>query len=168
MASKESFDITTGVDLQEVDNAVNQAQKELANRYDFKGVKFTIEFDRKEGKVAIHAPDAYKLEAIWDVLQSKFIRRDVALKNLHRGKVEDAAMGTVRQNVELVQGLSSEIAREVVKTLKEAKLKRVQATIMEDQVRVTGPKRDDLQEVIHLLKEKDFGVELKFGNYRST
>jgi uncharacterized protein YajQ (UPF0234 family) len=167
MASKESFDVTTGVDLQEVDNAVNQARKELVNRYDFKGVKFSIDFDRKEGSLTIHAPDGYKLEAIWDVLESKLIRRNVPLKNLKRGKIEDAAAGTVRQGIELVQGLSSEIAREVVKAIKDAKLKRVQAAIQENQVRVSGPKRDDLQEVIHLLKEADFGVELHFGNYRS-
>ncbi len=167
MASKESFDVTTGVDLQEVDNAVNQALKELINRYDFKGVKFSIDLDRKEGALTIPAPDAYKLEAIWDVLQTKLLRRNVPLKNLSRGKIEDAASGTVRQKIELVQGLSSEIAREVVKAIKDAKLKRVQAAIQENQVRVTGPKRDDLQEVIHLLKESDFGVELQFGNFRS-
>jgi hypothetical protein len=167
MASKESFDVTTGVDLQEVDNAVNQALKELINRYDFKGVKFAIDLDRKEGTLTIPAPDAYKLEAIWDVLETKLIRRNVPLKNLSRGKVEDAASGTVRQKIDLVQGLSSEIAREVVKAIKDAKLKRVQAAIQENQVRVTGPKRDDLQEVIHLLKETDFGVELHFGNFRS-
>ena len=167
MASKESFDVTTGVDLQEVDNAVNQALKELINRYDFKGVKFSIDLDRKEGALTIPAPDAYKLEAIWDVLQTKLLRRNVPLKNLSRGKIEDAASGTVRQKIDLVQGLSSEIAREVVKAIKDAKLKRVQAAIQENQVRVTGPKRDDLQEVIHLLKESDFGVELQFGNFRS-
>ena len=168
MAAKESFDITTGMDLQEVDNAVNQARKELANRYDFKGVKFTMELDRKEGEIVLTAPDAFKLEAVWDVLQSKLVRRSVPLKNVKRGRVEDAAGGTVRVRAELVQGLSIEIAREIVKIIKAAKLKRVQAAIQEDQVRVSGPKRDDLQEVIHLLKEKDFGVELKFGNYRSN
>ncbi len=168
MAAKESFDITTGVDLQEVDNAVNQARKELINRYDFKGVKFEIDFDRKEGALVLAGPDGYKLEAVWDVLQSKMIRRGVPLKNLQRGKLEDAAAGTVRQKIDLVQGLSSELAREIVKAIKDAKLKRVQAAIMEDQVRVTGPKRDDLQEVIQMLKDKDFGVELRFGNYRSA
>jgi uncharacterized protein YajQ (UPF0234 family) len=168
MASKESFDITTGVDLQEIDNAVNQTLKELTTRYDFKAVKFSVDFDRKEATVDIRGPDAYKVNAIWDVLQGKLIRRNVPLKNVKPGKIEDAAAGTVRQKLELVQGLSSELAREIVKAIKEAKLKRVQATIMEDQVRVSGPKRDDLQEVIHMLKDTDFGVELKFGNYRST
>jgi hypothetical protein len=167
MAAKESFDVSTGVDLQEVDNAVNQAQKELSTRYDFKNVKFQIEFDRKGNALQLSAPDHTKLDAIWDTLQSKMVRRGVPLRNLHRGKVDDATGGTLRLRVDLVQGLSTEIAREVVKTLKEAKLKRVQAAIQEDQVRVTGPSRDDLQEAIRLLKAGDFGVELKFGNFRS-
>jgi len=168
MASKESFDVTTGVDLQEIDNAVNQTLKELTTRYDFKAVKFSIEFDRKAGTIDIHGPDTFKVNAIWDVLQGKLIRRSVPLKNVKPGKIEDASGGTVRQKLELVQGLSSELAREIVKAIKDAKLKRVQASIMEDQVRVTGPKRDDLQEVIQLLKGMDLEVELKFGNYRST
>jgi uncharacterized protein YajQ (UPF0234 family) len=167
MAAKESFDITTGVDLQEVDNAVNQALKELSQRFDFKNVKFSIELDRKEGKLMVGAPDTFKLEAIWATLEGRLVRREVPLKNLSRGKVEEAFQGTVRQSVDLVQGISSDLAREIVKTIKNAKLKRVQATIQENQVRVTGPKRDDLQDVITLLKDQDFGVELKFGNYRS-
>ena len=164
---KESFDVTTGVDLQEVDNAVNQTRKELSQRYDFKGVVFSVDLDRKSNEITVSAPDNFKLDAIWDVLQGKMIRRGVPVKNLKRGKAEDAAGGTARIKVELVQGLSMEIAKDVVKTVKEAKLKKVQAAIQENQVRISGPKRDDLQEVISLLKDKDFGVELEFGNYRS-
>ncbi len=167
MAAKESFDITTGVDLQEVDNAVNQAKKELTQRYDFKNVKFGIDLDRKDGKLTLSAPDTFKLEAVWSTLQGRLVRREVPLKNLSREKIQEASLGTVRQVVTLVQGIDSDLAREIVATIKKAKLKKVQAAIQDEQVRVTGPKRDDLQEVIALLKDKDFGVELKFGNYRS-
>jgi cyclic-di-GMP-binding protein len=168
MAAKESFDITTGVDLQEIDNAVNQTVKELSTRFDFKGVKFTIDLDRKEGELRLAASDEGKLNAVWDVLQTRLVRRGVPLRNVQKGKVEVAAGSSVRMTAKLVQGLEIEIAREIVKAIKEAGLKKVQSAIQEDQVRVSGPVRDDLQAVIRLLKEKDFGVELKFGNYRSS
>lgn len=166
MADNQSFDITTGCDLQEVDNAVNQAQKELGQRYDFKGVKFTIEFKRAENKVLLAAPDEFKLNAIWDVLQTKMIRRGVPIKNLKRGNLQEAGGSTVRQEIDLQQGIPGDIAKDIVKFIKDQKLKKVQASIQQDQVRVTSPSRDDLQTAIGLLKKEDFGIELKFGNYR--
>ena len=168
MAGIQSFDITTGCDLQEVDNAVNQATKEIQQRYDFKGLKVSIEFRRSENKIVSHAPDEYKLKAMWDVLQEKMVRRKVPIRNLQPGKVAPAAGGAVQQEVALQQGIPTETARAIVKFIKEQKLKKVQAEIQSDQVRVSSPSRDDLQMVIALLRERDFGVELNFGNYRGT
>lgn len=166
MAKTESFDVTTGVDLQEVDNAVNQASKEIAQRYDFKNLKVEIELDRKENKIRIDAPDSYKLEAIWEVLISKLVKRAVPTKNMHRGKIEEGTQGRARQIVDLVQGIEQEIAKKIVKVVKDSPLKKVQASIQGDQVRIAGPSRDDLQEAMNLLRGEDFGIELKFGNYR--
>ena len=163
-----SFDVTTGVDFMEVHNAVTQATKEITQRYDFKGLRVTIELDQKEKKISLAAPDEYKLGAIWDVLQSKMVRRQVPLKNLKAGKIEPAAMSSVRQTIEIQDGLTADMAREIVRVLKDAKLKKVQSAIQGDTVRVSSPSKDDLQGVITLLKEKDFGVELKFGNYRTN
>ena len=168
MASTQSFDITTGCDLQEVDNAVNQAMKEIRQRYDFKGLDVGIDFRRAESKLVLHAPDDFKLRAMWDVVQEKMVRRRVPLKNLQHGKVMPAAGSTVTQEVNLQQGITIETARDIVKFIKEQKMRRVQAEIQGDQVRVSSPSRDDLQAVIGRIKEKDFGVELNFGNYRST
>ena len=151
MPQQVSFDVTTGVDLQEVDNAVNQAQKEISQRYDFKGSPATIELNRTEGNITLTAENDYKMNALWDVLQSKLIRRSVSVKNLDPGEIEPAGGDT---------------AKKVAATIKDAKLKKVQAAIQGDQVRVSSPSRDDLQEAISLLRSKDFGVELKFGNYR--
>jgi uncharacterized protein YajQ (UPF0234 family) len=167
MAANQSFDVTTGCDLQEVDNAVNQTIKEINQRYDFKGVKIGIDFRRDDGKIVLTAPDDYKLQASWEILQSKMVRRQVPLKNLHQGNVEPAGGATVRQEITLQQGIPTDTARAIVKYIKDRKLKKVQASIQKDQVRVTSPSRDELQNVIGLLKEKDFGVELTFGNYRS-
>jgi cyclic-di-GMP-binding protein len=167
MAGSQSFDITTGCDLQEVDNAVNQALKEVRQRYDFKGLNVDIEYQRAENKLVLHAPDEFKLAALWEVLQQKMVRRKVPLRNLHLGNVVAAGGDTVRQDVELQQGLTSEVARAIVKFIKEQKIKRVQAEIQADQVRISSPSRDDLQRVIGLLREQDYGVELKFGNYRT-
>jgi len=167
MAANQSFDITTGCDLQEVDNAVNQTIKEINQRYDFKGVKVGIDFRRDDGKIVLTAPDDYKLKASWEILQSKMVRRQVPLKNLKEGSVEPAGGATVRQEITLQQGIPTETARAIVKYLKDKKLKKVQASIQKDQVRVTSPSRDELQNVIGLLKEEDFGIELDFGNYRS-
>ena len=166
MAQQASFDVTTGVDLQEVDNAVNQARKEIEQRYDFKGTRCTFEFDRTAGTVMLDADDAYKLEALWDVLQTKLIKRSVPVKNLEPGEIKPAGGDTVKRDIALKMALDGDTAKKVAAAIKEAKLKKVQAAIQGDQVRVTSPSRDDLQEAITLLRKQDFGVELKFGNYR--
>ena len=166
MAQTSSFDVTTGVDLQEVDNAVNQAQKEIAQRYDFKGSKATIEFQRGEGKLVLVADSDFQMDALFDVLQTKLIKRGVSVKNLDIGEIKPAGGDTVRRDVGLKMELDGETAKKVAATIKEAKLKKVQAAIQGEQVRVSSPSRDDLQEAMQLLRAKDFGVELKFGNYR--
>jgi uncharacterized protein YajQ (UPF0234 family) len=166
MAQQSSFDVTTGVDLQEVDNAVNQAQKEIAQRYDFKGSKASIDFRRGEHAIVLVADDEYKMRSLLDVLQSKLIKRGVPVKNLEIGEVRPAGGDTVRREVRLTMALDSDTARKVVAAIKDAKMRKVQAAIQGDQVRVSSPSKDELQGVIALLKEKDFGVELKFGNYR--
>jgi uncharacterized protein YajQ (UPF0234 family) len=167
MAAQFSFDITSHVDLQEVDNALNQARKEVAQRYDFKGSKASIDFDAKESKVTLVADDAFKLNALWEILQTRLVRRNVPVKNLQRGEAQPAANSTVRQEITLQQGIPTEKAKDIIKFLKDAKLKKVQATIQGDQLRVTSPSKDDLQEAMRVLREQDFGVALQFGNYRS-
>ena len=166
MASNPSFDISTGADLQEVDNAVNQALKEIAQRYDFKGTHCTIEFDRGKAEIQLAADDDFRMEALVDVLQPRMIKRGVPVKNLDIGEVKQAAGDTVRRDVKLKMELDAETAKKVAAAIKDAKLKKVQASIQGEQVRVSGPSRDDLQEAIALLKSKDFGVQLQFGNYR--
>jgi uncharacterized protein YajQ (UPF0234 family) len=168
MAGNQSFDITTGCDLQEVDNAVNQAMKEIRQRYDFKGLDVNIDFRRAENKLVLRAPDDFKLRAMWDVVQEKMVRRNVPLKNMEQSKAMPAAGGTVTQEVNLQQGIPIETARAIVKFIKEMRIKKVQGEIQGDQVRVSSPSRDNLQTVMHHIKEKDFGVELKFGNYRTN
>jgi uncharacterized protein YajQ (UPF0234 family) len=167
MAASQSFDITTGCDLQEVDNAVNQAMKEVRQRFDFKGLKVNIDFQRAENKLVLHAPDEFKLAALWEVAQQKMVRRKVPIQNLHLGKITPAGGSTVIQEVDLQQGLPIETARAIVKYIKEQKIKKMQSEIQGDQVRVSSPSRDDLQQVISLLRGKDYGVELNFGNFRS-
>lgn len=166
MAQTYSFDVTTGVDLQEVDNAVNQAQKEIAQRYDFKGSKAAIDFQRAESTLALVADSDFQMTALFDVLQAKLIKRGVPVKNLDIGKIEQAGGDTVRRAVTLKTALDSDTAKKVAAAVKEAKLKKVQASIQAEQVRVTAPDKDDLQAAIQLLRKGDFGVELKFGNYR--
>ena len=166
MAQQSSFDVTTGVDLQEVDNAVNQTQKEIAQRYDFKGSKASIDFRRGENLLVLVADDDFKMRALFDVLQTKMIKRNVSVKNLDVGELKQAGGDTVRRDVKLKMELDAETAKKVAAAIKEAKLKKVQAAIQGEQVRVSGPSRDDLQEAIALLRSKEFGVELKFGNYR--
>ncbi|HYM15852.1 MAG TPA: YajQ family cyclic di-GMP-binding protein [Dehalococcoidia bacterium] len=166
MAGTESFDVTSGVDLQEVDNAVNQARKEIAQRYDFKGQKAEIEYDRKAAKLELHASDEYYLNAMWQVIRERMISRKVPVKNLHRGKMEPAGGATVKQEVELKQGISPDTCRAIVKLIKEQKLKKVQAQIQGDAVRVSSPSRDELQGVMALLRQQDYDVDLQFGNYR--
>lgn len=166
MAITNSFDVTTGVDLQEVDNAVNQAQKEIAQRYDFKGSKASIEFSRTDGKLKLVADDDFKMKALVDVLQGRLIKRGVPIKNLEMGETLPAGGDTVRKEITLRMSLDSDTAKKVAAAIKEAKLKKVQAAIQGDQVRVSSPSKDDLQEAMALLRSKDFGVELQFGNYR--
>ena len=166
MAQNSSFDVTTGVDLQEVDNAVNQAQKEIAQRYDFKGSKAAIEFKRAENLLELVADDDFRMRALFDVVQTKLIKRNVPVKNLDVGDVKQAGGDTVRREIKLKTALDGDTAKKVAAAIKDAKLKKVQAAIQGDQVRVSSPSRDDLQEAIAVLRAKDFGVELKFGNYR--
>ena len=167
MAAINSFDVTSTVDLQEVDNAVNQARKEISQRYDFKGSPAAIELDQKEKTLTLTAEDKFKIGAVWEVLQTRMVRRNVPVKNMKLGEVENASGGTARQVITLQIGIPSETAREIVKLLKDAKLKKVQAAIQGDQVRVSSPSRDDLQAAIQLLRDHDFGIALQFGNYRS-
>jgi uncharacterized protein YajQ (UPF0234 family) len=166
MATACSFDITSKVDLQEVDNALNQARKEVAQRYDFKGAKASIDFDTKESKLVLAADDEFKVNALWEIVSTRLVRRNVPVKNLTRGPAVPSANSTVRQEITLQQGIGSDQAKDIVKFLKESKLKKVQASIQGDQLRVTSPSRDELQEVMRLLREHDFGVALQFGNYR--
>ena len=166
MANVASFDITSGVDLQEVDNAVNQARKEVAQRYDFKGSRAAIDLDRTANTITLTADDDFKMTALWEVLQGRLVRRGVPTKNLTPGELERAANDTVRRVVTLQQGIPTEAAKDIVKFLKDRKLKKVQAAIQADQVRISSPSKDDLQEAIRLLREHDFGVALQFGNYR--
>lgn len=166
MADNNSFDITTGCDLQEVDNAVNQTEKELSQRYDFKGVKFTLELKRADNLITLAAPDDYKIRALYDVLTTKLAKRGVPIENLKSEGVKTVGGGTLKQELKLTQGIDGETAKKIVKFIKDAKLKKVQASIQADQVRVTSPSRDELQNVMALLKGQSFGIELKFGNYR--
>jgi cyclic-di-GMP-binding protein len=166
MADASSFDVTSTIDLQELDNAVNQARKEIAQRYDFKGSCAAIEFDKVANTMGLVAEDTFKMDQVWDVLQTRMIRRNVPVKNMKLGDVEPAASGTVRRKIELQQGISSDAARDIVKYLKEQKLKKVQANIQGDQLRITSPSKDELQEAMRLLRAHDFGVALQFGNYR--
>ena len=166
MAAQASFDITSTVDLQEVDNAVNQARKEIAQRYDFKGSKSSIELKRAENLIELVADDNFKMEAVWEILLGRMTRRGVPVKNLDASEVEPIAGGLVKKTVKLTQGIPIERAKEILQFLKDRKLKKVQASIQADQVRVTSPSKDELQTAMRLLREGDFGVELQFGNYR--
>ena len=166
MASTYSFDVTTGVDMQEVDNAVNQAQKEIAQRYDFKGSKASIEFNREENALILIADDDFRMRALFDVLQAKLIKRGVPVKNLDIGEIKPAGGDTVRRAITLKTALDGDTAKKVSAAIKEAKMKKVQAAIQGDQVRVSSASKDELQAAMQVLRAKDFGVELKFGNYR--
>jgi len=166
MAKDESFDITTGCDLQEVDNAVNQASKEISGRFDFKGVLAEIEFNRADEKINIHTTDEFKLDGIWQSLLARLISRQVPVKNLKREDVERAGGDTVKQTITLVQSIDSETAKKITTFIRDQKLKKVKTQVQGDAVRVTGSSRDELQTVIRSLKEQDWDVELSFGNYR--
>ncbi len=163
--AEHSFDIVSKVDIQEVSNAIHQAMKEIKQRFDFRGSKSNIELDRGRNEILVLSDDAYKLKSVIDVLQSKLIKRKVSLKALHYGKVEDALSGTVKQLISLQQGIPTEKGKEIVKVIKNTKIK-VQAEIQKDQLRVRAKKIDDLQSIINHLKEKDLGIHMEFVNYR--
>jgi len=165
MADTFSFDIVSKVDMQEVDNALNQARKEIIQRYDFKGSKTSIELKQKELEIVLISDDDFKMKAVVDILQSKFVKRSVPLKALTYGAVEPASGGTVRQVIKLQNGIDKENAKLITKMIKDSKL-RVQAQIMEDQVRVTGKSKDDLQSVMTLVRQADLKFAVQFVNYR--
>ncbi len=167
MAGQNSFDIVSKIDLQEVRNAVDQAMKEIKQRFDFKGSKSDITLDDKEKAMILLSDDENKLKSVIDILHTKIIKRGISLKALTYEKLEQALGGTVRQKIKLQDGIPQEKAKEIVRKIKDAKLK-VQAQIQGDQMRITGKNRDDLQAVIALLKEKDLGVDMQFVNYRSS
>jgi uncharacterized protein YajQ (UPF0234 family) len=166
MASTASFDVSTGADLQEVDNAVNQALKEIAQRYDFKGTHCSIEFDREKGEIRLSADDEFRMEALLDVLRGRLIKRAVPVKNLQIGDLVPSTGQSVRRTVALTQGITGEVAKKIVKAIKDGGFKKVQASIQGDEVRVTSPLKDELQSVIAFLRGQEFGIELKFGNFR--
>ncbi|MBX9929202.1 MAG: YajQ family cyclic di-GMP-binding protein [Gemmatimonadaceae bacterium] len=162
-----SFDITTGVDLQEVDNAINQATKEIGQRYDFKDAKVaTVEFDRKAGTIALHADHDMRMRAMWDVVQSKLIRRGVSVKNVDAGEPIPAGGDTLKRTITLKQALDIETSKKISAFIKAAKFKKVQPSIQGDEVRVSAPDKDELQAVIAALRAEEWDVELKFGNFR--
>jgi uncharacterized protein YajQ (UPF0234 family) len=163
--AEHSFDIVSKVDMQEVSNAVQQAMKELGQRFDFRGSKSSLELDSGNNEVLIISDDEYRLKSVIDIFQGKLIKRKVPLKSLNYGKVESALSGTVKQVVSLQQGIPTEKGREIVKMIKNSKLK-VQTEIQKDQLRVRAKKIDDLQSAMQLLKEKDIGIHIEFVNYR--
>jgi uncharacterized protein YajQ (UPF0234 family) len=165
MAAENSFDIACKIDMQEVTNALDQARREIDTRYDLKGSKCGIAIEKTD--ITATAPDDMKLKAVVDILQSRLHKRGVPLKALTYGEVEQASGGTLRQKIALQQGIPIERAKEIVRLIKDSKV-RVQASIQEDQVRVAGKNRDDLQKIIALIKEKDLGIALQFTNYRSA
>ena len=165
MASNASFDISTGADLQEVDNAVNQALKEVAQRYDFKGTHCTIEFDRAKAEIRLAADDQFRMDALVDVLRGRLVKRGAPVKNLKFGDPVAATGGSVRVTVSLTQGIPADTAKKIVKSIKDG-FRKATASIQGDEVRVSSPSKDELQAVIALLRGQDFGIELKFGNYR--
>jgi uncharacterized protein YajQ (UPF0234 family) len=166
MPAVSSFDVTSTVDLQEVDNAINQARKEIAQRYDFKGSMASIDFNKTENTLTLAAEDNMKMNALSDVLHTRLVRRNVPVKNLKLGDIEAASGSTVRRVITLQQGIPSDAARDIIKFLKDQKLKKVQATIQGDQLRISSPSKDELQTAIGLLRGHDFGLALQFGNYR--
>lgn len=165
MADTSSFDVVSKVDMQEVDNALNQARKEIIQRYDFKGSKTSIELKQKEFEIVLISDDDFKMKAVVDIVQNKFIKRSVPLKALTYGTVEQAAGGTVRQTIKLQNGIDKENAKLITTMLKNSKLK-VQAQIMDDQIRVSSKSKDDLQSAIQLLRQADLKFAIQFVNYR--
>lgn len=166
MAALVSFDITSTVDLQEVDNAVNQAKKEIAQRYDFKGSKSSIDLKKAENQIELVADDTFRMDALWDILLGRLVRRNVPVKNLKPSEIEPMGGSLVKRTVELQQGIPGDAAKEIVRFIKDRKFKKVTAAIQADQLRVSAPSKDELQLVMRELRGQDFGVELQFGNYR--
>ena len=166
MADTASFDVTSTIDFAEVDNALNQARKEVGQRYDFKGATADVDLSVADKKLTLTTSDEMKMNALWEILQTRLVRRAVPIKNFKVGDSQPAAGGTVRRVIDIQQGIPIEAAREIVKYLKDKKLKKVQVAIQADQVRVSSPSKDDLQEAMRALREHDFGVALQFGNYR--
>jgi uncharacterized protein YajQ (UPF0234 family) len=166
MASSASFDVSTGADLQEVDNAVNQTLKEIGQRYDFKGTSCTVEFDRAAAVIKVAADDEFRMKQLVDVLMAKCAKRGVPGKNLKVSDLIPAAGTSVRATITLTQGIDQDTAKKIIKGIKDQGFKKVQSTIQGDEIRVTSPSRDELQTVIAFLRSQDFGLELKFGNYR--
>ncbi len=165
MADEHSFDIVSKVDLQEVLNSVQQAMREIGQRFDFKGSKSAVELNKEKHEITLVSDDEAKLKSVTDILQTKLVKRGISLKALIYGKVEQASGGTVRQIITLQQGIPLEKAKEIVKMIKDTKSK-VQSEIQKDQVRVRAKKIDDLQSIIKLVKEKDLGIHIEFINYR--
>jgi uncharacterized protein YajQ (UPF0234 family) len=165
-AASSSFDVTSTIDFQEVDNALNQARKEVGQRYDFKGARADIELSTAEKTLTLTADDEFKMNALWEIIQTRMVRRGVPVKNFKDTDSQPAAGGTVRRVIEIQQGIPIEAAREIVKFIKEKKMKKVQASIQADQVRVSSPSKDELQEAMRQLRDHDFGIALQFGNYR--
>lgn len=166
MAAQSSFDITSPIDFQEVDNALNQTRKEVGQRYDFKGAKADIDLNITEKTLTLATDDEMKMNALWEMVQARLVRRNVPVKNFEVGKSEGASGGTVKRVIKIQEGIPIEAAKEIVKFLKDKKIKKVQGSIQGDQVRVTSPSKDDLQDAMRVLREHDFGVALTFGNYR--
>ena len=166
MAGTSSFDITSTVDFQEVDNALNQARKEVGQRYDFKGATADIDLSPTDKKLTLTADDEFKMTALWEVVQTRLVRRGVPVKNFKVADSQPSGGGTVRRVIDIQQGIPIEAAREIVKFIKDRKLKKVQAAIQADQLRISSPSKDELQEAMRQLREHDFGIALQFGNYR--
>ena len=162
-----TFDIASKIDLTEVLNAIQQTSKEIQTRYDLKDSKSSVELNEKERKILLASSDEYKLKAVSEILGQKLVKRNVPLKGLQYGIVTPAAQGSVRQEIALQQGIPAEKAKDIVKVIKDSKLK-VQASIQGDVVRVSGKERDTLQQVIALLRARDFGIDMQFTNYRSN
>jgi cyclic-di-GMP-binding protein len=162
-----TFDIVSKIDLAEVSNAIQQAMKEIITRYDLKDSKSNIELNEKDNKLVLASADEYRLKAVTEILQSKLVKRNVPLKGLSYGTIQPASGSTVRQEVTLQQGIAKEKASDIVKTIKDSK-KKAQASIQGDLVRVSAKDRDTLQEIIALLKGKDFGIDMQFTNYRTN
>jgi uncharacterized protein YajQ (UPF0234 family) len=166
MATTASFDVTSTVDFAEVENALNQARKEVGQRFDFKGATADIALSTKDKTLTLIADDEFKMNALWEVVQTRLVRRGVPTRNFTVPASEPAAGGMVRRVIQIQQGIPIDAARAIVKCIKEAKLKKVQAAIQADQVRVSSPSKDDLQAAMRVLRDQDFGIALQFGNYR--